>query len=371
MAATAVSTLAIGVLVAAALWGVWGEDSPQLVRLDLAVAVTACALVAAVVRWPIAGGIVAGALAMLSPVATPVATFAALHAARWRRFPAAAAVALAGMAGQAVQGWWRPFPGLAYGWWLLLMTAAYAALLGWGTLAQARHALLESLRERARRAEAEQDRRVAQARLAERASIAWEMHDVLAHRLSLLATYAGAMEFRPDAPPQRIAAAAGVVRANAHQALEELREVITLLRRDSADADDTTAPRPGLAEIADLVEQARAAGQRVDFDDRVSAHAEAPAALGGTVYRVVQEALTNARKHAPGQPVSLTLAGAAGNRMTVDVRNPLGPASDTLPGNGIGLVGLAERVSVAGGQLDHQIDPAGHFHLHAWLPWKA
>src|SRR5207248_4347589 len=73
--------------------------------------------------------------------------------------------------------------------------------------------------------------------MAERTRIAREMHDVLAHRLSLLATYAGAIEYRPDAPPEQVARAAGVVRAGAHQALDELREVITVLREDDGDGD--------------------------------------------------------------------------------------------------------------------------------------
>jgi signal transduction histidine kinase len=106
------------------------------------------------------------------------------------------------------------------------MIAAYAALLGWGALTQARWALVASLRERARRAEAEQGRRVAEARMLERTRIAREMHDVLAHRLSLVATYAGALEYRPDSPPEQLSRAAGVVRAGVHQAFSELREVI-------------------------------------------------------------------------------------------------------------------------------------------------
>ena len=112
----------------------------------------------------------------------------ALQVAQRRRFPVAAAVAAAGIAAHLVQGLWRPNSGISFGWWLLLICAAYGALLGWGALARARRALLISLRERARRAEAEQGRRVAEARMAERTQIAREMHDVLAHRLSLLAT---------------------------------------------------------------------------------------------------------------------------------------------------------------------------------------
>ena len=138
---------------------------------------------------------------------------------------------------------WRPNGSLPYAWWAVLVIAAGAALVGWGQGDRARQALLASLRERARRAEAEQASRVAEARVAERARIAREMHDVLAHRLSLLATYAGALEYRPDAPPEQLARAAGVVRAGVHQALDELREVITVLRDD--DDVDGKHPLPG------------------------------------------------------------------------------------------------------------------------------
>ena len=131
-----------------------------------------------------------------------------------------------GILTHAVQGLWRPPGGPSFSWWLALMVVGYAAVIGWGALAQARRALIASLRDRARRAEAEQGRRVAEARVLERTRIAREMHDVLAHRLSLLATYAGALEYRPDAPPEQLAHAAGVVRLGAHQALDELRDVI-------------------------------------------------------------------------------------------------------------------------------------------------
>jgi signal transduction histidine kinase len=321
-------------------------------------------------RWPVTGGLVLSALVVVSPAATPAATFAALNVARQRRLPVAVTVAIAGVVGHAGQGWWRPFSSLSYGWWLLLMAAAYAALLGWGTWAQARQALLISLYERARRAEAEQGRRVSEARMAERTRVAREMHDVLAHRLSLLAVFAGALEYRPDSPPERLAAAAGVIRTGVHQALDELREVITVLRQDPSDADPDGPPGPGLCDVPRLVDEARDAGLTVRFDDRIGLPVEVTPVTGRTAYRVVQEALTNARKHAVGQPVGVTLDGIPGGTLSIDVRNPLAEALPDLPGAGVGLVGLTERVSLAGGQLDHAVDAAGEFHLHAKLPWR-
>ena len=183
----------------------------------------------------------------------------------------------------------------------------------------------ESLREQACRAEAEQASRVAEARAAERASIAREMHDVLAHRLSLLATYAGALEYRPDAPPEQLARAAGVVRAGVHQALDELREVIGVLRDDDPAA--VARPQPGLSDLEELVEETRDAGTPVDLIGPESRPEELPDGLGRTAYRVVQEGLTNARKHAPGLPVRLLLDGRPGDRLLVELTNPVGAAA--------------------------------------------
>jgi signal transduction histidine kinase len=309
----------------------------------------------------------------VSPAAIPAATFGTLHVAEWRRFAEAAAVGAAGVVAGAIQGLWRPFGGLPYIWWLVIVIAAEAALVGWGQLTQARRALIASLRERARRAEAEQGRRVAEARAAERTRIAREMHDVLAHRLSLLATYAGAIEYRPDAPPEQVARAAGVVRAGAHQALDELREVITVLREDDGDGDGAQRPQPGLADLPRLVEESRDAGARVQLDDRVPDPAALPGAAGRTAYRVVQEGLTNARKHAPGEPVQVVVDGRPGGELLIEIRNPVvngQAAGPVIGGSGTGLIGLTERVRLAGGELDHRAAD-GEFRLSARLPWPA
>ncbi len=369
-AATTLSVAVIGVLVGLTVWTTTRAESPALVGLDLGAAALSVGTTAWIVRRPITGGVVAGLLAAVSPAATPVASFAALHSARIRPFRLATVVAATGVAGQAVQGLWRPMPGLSYGWWLLLMAAAYAALLGWGNWLRARRNLVAALRDRARRAEQEQQRRVTEARQAERDRIAREMHDVLAHRLSLLAAYAGAIEYRPDSTPQRLTAAAAVVRDSAHQALEELREVITLLRRDDDHADGDAPPTRTLADVARLVEEAHAAGQPVRVDGSLPAP-DPPARIGDTAYRIVREALTNARKHAPGELVELALGGAPGSRLTIVVSNQTVPGLTAAPGAGTGLIGLAERVALAGGGLTHETDDAGRFRLSAWLPWPA
>ncbi|WP_240639046.1 sensor histidine kinase [Micromonospora ureilytica] len=365
----AVTTVAIGVLVATMLWSATRSSSTGLVGVDVGLAVAALALVPVVVRRPEVGGVLAGLLVALSPVATPVASFAVLFTARNRPFRQAVAVAVVGVAGEAVQAFWRPVPSLPYGWRLLLMAIAYAALLGWGTWAQARNALLAALRDRARRAEQEQERRVGEARAAERSRIAREMHDVLAHRLSLLAAAAGAMEYRPDAPPERLSAAAGVIRASAHHALDELREVITLLRSDDAESPTDAPPGQTLADLPRLVDEARAAGQQVEVDDPLGPPVEIPPTVGRTAYRIAQEALTNARKHAAGQPVRLVLGGAPGSGLSIAVSNPTTPDSGATGSSGTGLIGLAERAALTGGRVAHHVDAAGRFHLTAWLPW--
>jgi len=362
------ATTGIGALTAATIVGqASSHESSGLLILDIAVGVVACALVPVMLRWPVPGAVALAVLAALSPAATPAATLGTLYVAQRRPLAIAVAAGGADVVAHLIRGLWRPNGSLPYAWWAVLVIAAGAALVGWGQGDRARQALLASLRERARRAEAEQASRVAEARVAERARIAREMHDVLAHRLSLLATYAGALEYRPDAPPEQLARAAGVVRAGVHQALEELREVITVLRDD--DDVDGKHPLPGLADLDGLIAETRDAGTAVDVTRRVTQPEDLPGGLGRTAYRVVQEGLTNARKHAPGRPVRVLLAGKPGGRLVVELANPVGPADPVINGSGTGLIGLTERVRLAGGEIDHAISADGEFVLRAWLPW--
>ena len=364
------ATTGIGALTAATILGqATSHESSGLLILDIAVGLVSCALVPVLLRWPVPGAVALAALAALSPAATPAATLGTLYVAQRRPLAIAVAAGGADVVAHLIRGLWRPNGSLPYGWWAVLVIAAGAALVGWGQGARARQALLASLRERARRAEAEQASRVAEARVAERARIAREMHDVLAHRLSLLATYAGALEYRPDAPPEQLARAAGVVRAGVHQALDELREVITVLRDD--DDVDGKHPLPGLADLDGLIAETRDAGTAVDMTRRVTQPEDLPGGLGRTAYRVVQEGLTNARKHAPGRPVRVLLAGKPGGRLVVELANPVGPADPVINGSGTGLIGLTERVRLAGGEIDHTISADGEFVLRAWLPWPA
>ena len=350
-----------------------GSGTGTYLALDIAVGAASLVLVPLLARWPVQAAVLLSLLAALSPAATPPATMAALIVARWQRLGVALAVAGTGIAAHLIRGAWRPVSGLPYFWWAILVFVGYAALVGWGTLIRANRALISSLRERAERAEADQARRVSEARTAERARMAREMHDVLAHRLSLLATYAGALAYRPDAPPDQVSRAAEVVRSGVHQALDELREVIGVLRDDSLpDLAAASRPLPGIADLPELIGESRAAGMRIETGGAAWSAAGLPDVAGRTAYRVVQEGLTNARKHAPGEPVTVTLGGGPGAGLDVSVVNPAGPAPAGLafqvPGSGTGLIGLTERLELAGGTLDWR-NSGGEFRLRAWLPW--
>jgi signal transduction histidine kinase len=254
-------------------------------------------------------------------------------------------------------------PLLTFG--LVLLTAA---VVGWGMFVRSKRQLLLSLRDRARRAETEARLRAEQAQRLAREAIAREMHDVLAHRLTLLSVHAGALEFRPDAPREEIGRAAGVIRESAHEALQDLREIIGVLR--AGEPDETGRPQPTLGALEALVTESRAAGMKVTLDQRVTDPAAVPASVGRTAYRIAQEGLTNARKHAPGTEVTVTVTGAPGEGLEVTVRNPP-PQGEVphVPGSGQGLIGLTERATLAGGRLGHGRVEDGGFEVRAWLPW--
>ncbi|HEY0278880.1 MAG TPA: histidine kinase [Solirubrobacterales bacterium] len=248
---------------------------------------------------------------------------------------------------------------------LVLGLLMFGFTIGWGLFVRVRRDLVDSLRERNAQLEEDGLLRADRARAAERERIAREMHDVLAHRISLLSLHAGALEYRPDAPPEEIAATAGVVREAAAEALEELRDVIGVLR-EGTDAE-SRPPQPTLADLPALVEESRAAGMRIEAD--LDFGEDDAGSVGRTAFRIVQEALTNARKHAPGTLVRVRVERAEDGELTIEVRNraPLTPAP-TLPGAGSGLIGIGERVELIGGELRHEFAAGGDFVLAATLP---
>ncbi|MEU0597882.1 histidine kinase [Streptomyces sp. NPDC006393] len=265
--------------------------------------------------------------------------------------------------------WLRPDPDLPYAGVVAFSALLTVSVIGWGMFVRSKRQLMLSLRDRARRAETEARLRAEQAQRLAREAIAREMHDVLAHRLTLLSVHAGALEFRPDAPREEVARAAGVIRESAHEALQDLREIIGVLR--TGDSDDAGHPQPTLAALDALVAECREAGMKVTLTDEVTDPAAVPASVGRTAYRVAQEALTNARKHAPGTEVAVTVTGAAGEGLAISVRNPA-PEGEVphVPGSGQGLIGLTERATLAGGALRHGPTSDGGFEVRARLPWE-
>jgi signal transduction histidine kinase len=255
---------------------------------------------------------------------------------------------------------------------ILRVVPIVVAVTAWGMFVRARRQLLLTLRERALRAEADQRLHEDRARMAERTRIAREMHDVLAHRISLLALHAGALEVRPDLPPAEVRATAELLRSTARQALDELRSVIGMLRQEPGQDPVPPVPQPTLSDIRRLVEETREAGAAIDFEMRVEEADAVPSGLGRDAYRIVQEALTNVGKHASGMATRVRLTGAPQRGLHVSVRNrqPARPhARPALPGSGAGLLGLQERVALAGGTLVHGPDGSGDFAVEAELQW--
>jgi signal transduction histidine kinase len=255
--------------------------------------------------------------------------------------------------------------------WLILAANAIAtgAMLGWGMYIGSRRELIWTLRNRAERAEAEQEARVGQARGNERARIAREMHDVLAHRISQISMYAGALAYREDLSASEMRASAGVIRDRAHEALTDLRDVLGVLRDDTGERH--SAPQPTYADLTCLVAEARDAGLRIELEDLIvqgDGGDKVPDAAGRTVYRIVQEGMTNARKHAPGAMLTVRIAGSPDDGIDVVLRNPLGFGPTQTPGAGLGLIGLTERAELRGGRLEARRD-GSTFVLHGWIPW--
>jgi signal transduction histidine kinase len=255
---------------------------------------------------------------------------------------------------------------------LLQVTPFTLAITAWGMFIRARRQLLLSLQERARRAEADQQLHEDRARMAERTRIAREMHDVLAHRISLLALHAGGLEVRPDLPAAKVRETAELMRSTARQALEELRGVIGVLREKADEEPTSAAPQPTLSDIHRLIAESQQADLPIDFEMRVDHPEAAPSSLGRDAYRIVQEAVTNIRKHGSGTTARVRITGAPDHGLQISVRNrqqervPSGPA---LPGSGAGLLGLQERVTLAGGTLVHGPDGSGDFVVDAELQW--
>jgi signal transduction histidine kinase len=335
--------------------------------LDLLLGVLACLALWGRRRWPAPVAAVTVALTAFSSFAAVASLVAVFTVAVHRRAAGAGLAALGSVAAALIYAWWIPAaePLLLT---VTITAAALAIAVSWGLFVRARRELVWSLRDRAARAEAEQALRAEQARAAERSRIAREMHDVLAHRISLLALHAGGLEVSAGLPSAQVQQTGALLRTIARQALEELRDVIGVLREGPGGDREPLRPQPTLADLPRLVQERRAAGAAIDCE--ITTGGDAPDAVGRDAYRIVQEALTNVAKHADRAATRVRVAGAAGAGLTVSVasRLPAGVGGPALPGAGTGLIGLEERVMLAGGRLAHG-PRDGEFVVEAVLPW--
>ncbi|MGK3208685.1 sensor histidine kinase [Amycolatopsis sp. MEPSY49] len=300
------------------------------------------------------------------------------------------AVALYGV-GSLCESWWRAALAacggsalVAAGVWIDHVTTTAGAFRGgadvvavlapmplaWATGFAARNhrAHLAATEQRVENVVREQRLREQQAAQGERVRIAGEMHDVVAHSLTLLVVQAETLRARRGELPDWARAPVDGLAGAGRQAGGELRDLLRILR----DPDDPAPlnPVPGLAELPGLLDRSRAAGTRVDA--RIEAEVDVlPRPTQLAVYRIVQESLTNARRHSPGAPVHVTIAEERG-RLRCEVVNAR-PAKPSAPswGTGLGLVSMRERVDVLDGELRTGPTAAGGFRVVATLPSSA
>jgi signal transduction histidine kinase len=244
---------------------------------------------------------------------------------------------------------------------LVPLGAAYVV----GIYTRTRVAYVDSLRAQAHQATREQELRAQQAVAEERVRIARELHDVVAHHLSLITVQAGALQTQlPEDHPGHETAA--TMARTGRQAMDEMRRMLGLLRLGTADAPGH-APQPGIAEIPTLVAQARAAGVDVELVIDASAGRPIPVGVDLSAFRIVQEAVTNVMRHASDAHCRVRVHvgdDALELRITDD-----GPSDgDAVTGAGHGLVGMRERVALFGGELFAGPVPGGGFAVRATLP---
>ncbi|MET7647885.1 histidine kinase [Streptomyces sp. NPDC005426] len=242
-----------------------------------------------------------------------------------------------------------------------------------GDAVRSRRAFVGAIRERAERAERTREEEARRRVAEERLRIARDLHDVVAHHIALVNVQAGVAAHVMDKRPDQAKEALAHVREASRSALNELRATVGLLRQ-SGDPTAPTEPAPGLAVLDALLETVRRAGLPVE----VACAAEGPplpAAVDLAAYRVIQEALTNVRKHAgPGAKaeVSVVRVGATAEVMVLDNgRGTADRAGGDLAGGGHGLLGMRERVTALGGTLTAGPRYGGGFRVHAILPLKA
>ncbi|WP_067174124.1 sensor histidine kinase [Microtetraspora niveoalba] len=235
-----------------------------------------------------------------------------------------------------------------------------------GIYVNMRQRYVESLVERAERAERERDQQARIAAAAERTRIARELHDVVAHNVSVMVVQADGAGYAIDTDPEQARRAVQAVSSTGRQALAEMRRLVGVLRDDHT-AGGEYAPQPGLEQLADLVDQVRASGLPVEFSvsgDRQSV----PEGEQLVIYRIIQEALTNTLKHGgPGVRASVQVQFGA-HDVTLSVSDDGRGASAARADDGHGLIGMRERVAMYGGTVHAAPRPGGGFRVTARLP---
>jgi signal transduction histidine kinase len=226
-----------------------------------------------------------------------------------------------------------------------------------------RRQILAGLRDRAERMEQEHERGVALATATERSRIAREMHDVVAHNLSVMVALCDGAGYHVHDAPERVESALAQASRTGRQALAEMRQLLGVLR--DPPTGPALTPQPGIRQIEDLVEQIRAAGIPVAYTLSGEING-APPGMELAIYRIVQEALTNTLKHAgPGASSNVRLT-CAGETIDVEVSDT-GTPSPVPAAGGAGLRGMRERAGVYGGSLEAGARPDGGWHVRASL----
>ncbi|WP_446663995.1 sensor histidine kinase [Flexivirga sp. B27] len=329
-------------------------------------------------RFPFGICLVLTAMSTVSAVSAISSAVALISLTTHRRWRPVVLCSAAGVAAGLIYQLLFPTPDGGLSEWISTIAIgvlAIALCVAIGAAIGARRLLVDNLRTQLAVAEDRQHLRTEQARVAERARIAREMHDVLAHRISLVAMHSGALSYRTNLSAEELQQSTAIISDNAHAALTELREVLGVLRDPTSVSQRPDAPQPTLADLPALVAGVRSADGPVylDLPDNLSGLTEL---TSRNAYRIVQEGLTNRRKHAPGQPISIELAHADDD-LRLSMRNPLTSVrpdmSNTelldLPDSGLGLVGATERAELLGGELTSGVDRADNFVIHARLPW--
>jgi signal transduction histidine kinase len=255
----------------------------------------------------------------------------------------------------------------------LTQTAAHVSLVAIPVLAaealRSRRAYVQVLLERLEAAERQRAEEVQRREQQERLRIARELHDVVAHTLTTINVQAGVAAHLLDREPGPARAALATIETESHEALEELRTILGVLREQgNGESAAPLEPTPGLTELDALIEQARRTGLDVSFQVDGEQPAHVPEAVQLAAFRIIQESLTNARRHAPGAATQVTLAYLP-DRLHVAIENDMSHAANGTGRSGVGILGMQERSTALGGALEAQRS-GERFRVVAELPYR-